>query len=333
MRPEAPGISLVPAIRIARAAGVALALCSVTLTAAAAQGGAFEGAARILSMTSCDERLSERRANADSQTDLRLHCRTFRYEVDGLHVAGFLVAPAGPGPFPVVIFNRGGTADFGNVGIGLLAELPAMLADAGFLVIGSQYRGGTDAPAEVEGTDEWGGGDVDDVLALLDIVDSLEIADGEHVGLFGASRGTVNAFMAARQSDRFGAVVGFSGLYDLAAEAARRPRMATVWGRHMPDHPENPGAALRRRSVVEWVDELPAGLPILILHGAFDERASAGNALEFASRLHNEFARYKLVIYDADDHALTQNRRAAHEQTLDWFGRFLIDGASRRSVR
>ena len=300
------------------------AILILCFTPAIADIPGLEDASRILSTSSCSAQLQDRRIDNEQRSPSSSpNCAFFRYSVDNLEIAGFAVAPDGAGPFPVVIFNRGGTADFGQVSIGLLAELPALLADHGFFVIGSQYRGGTEASAEIEGIDEWGGGDVDDVLALLDIIDSLAVADGEQIGMFGASRGAVNMFMAARRSDRFHALVGFSGSYDLTSSAKHRPRMIEVWQRYMPDYADDPQAALRRRSVLEWSNELSSELPILILHGAFDERVNATQALRFTGQLQAASAHYKLIIYEYDDHALSRNRSNAYDETIDWFKKHL----------
>lgn len=266
---------------------------------------------------------SQEKHRASTAVDTTLECLFFRYRVDELSVAGFVVSPAMPGPHPVVVFNRGGTGSFGKVDAAFLTGLPSELAQAGFLVIGSQYRGGTDAPASLEGRDEWGGGDVDDVLALLDVIDSLESADSRRIGMLGGSRGSVNMFMAARQTRRLDALVSISGVYDLIHEGRFRPRMERVWKRHMNDYGIDRETALKTRSVVYWTEELDIEAPILILHGAFDERASAAGALSFASRLQELYRNYKFVMFDRDNHFLSRNIEEANALIIDWFNEHL----------
>lgn len=271
--------------------------------------------------TSLPESRKERRSS--QAVDTTLECLFFRYRVGELSVAGFVVSPTTPGPHPVVVFNRGGTGSFGKVDAAFLSGLPSELARAGFLVIGSQYRGGTDAPESLEGRDEWGGGDVDDVLALLDVIDSLESADSSRIGMLGGSRGSVNMFMAARQTQRLDALVSISGVYDLIHEGRFRPRMERIWKRHMSDYGVDREAALKKRSVVHWADELDIEAPILILHGAFDERASPAGALSFASLLQELYRNYKFVMFDRDNHFLSRNTNEANALIIDWFEKYL----------
>lgn len=254
-----------------------------------------------------------------SEIDATLECFFFRYQVDELSVGGFVVSPKTPGPHPVIVVNRGGTGSFGKVERRFLAGLPSDLAKAGFVVIGSQYRGGTDEPASLEGHDEWGGGDVDDVLALFDVIDSLDSADSGRIGMLGGSRGSVNMFMVARQSTRLSALVSTSGQYDLLHEAQFRPRWERIWKRHMKDYEVDREKALKRRSVFYWAEELDIKAPVLILHGAFDERASATGALRFATRLQELFRNYKLVMFDRDDHFLSRNSDEASRLIIQWF--------------
>jgi dipeptidyl aminopeptidase/acylaminoacyl peptidase len=130
-----------------------------------------------------------------------LDCIDFTYQVDGLTIEGFYVKPkqANLGSLPVVIFNRGGNADFGYVQFGIKMGLIAELAAQGYLVIGSQYRGASTRTIANNGKDEFGGSDVNDVLALPALLTEILEADPTKIALLGLSRGVMQSYLVAKQ--------------------------------------------------------------------------------------------------------------------------------------
>ncbi|HVN31382.1 MAG TPA: hypothetical protein VMT45_05310, partial [Thermoanaerobaculaceae bacterium] len=91
------------------------------------------------------------------------------YWSDGLRVKGFLGRPTKGTGVPAIIFNRGGHGEFGELwGQHLIA-----FVEAGFVAVGSQYRGACGS----EGFDEFGGADVDDVVNLIPLLKGLPYVD------------------------------------------------------------------------------------------------------------------------------------------------------------
>lgn len=244
-------------------------------------------------------------------------------EADGLTIGGFLVVPRGAADLPVILFNRGGTAEYGRMDFSGLFLNAFWIADAGYAVIGTQYRGGMGLAPEVGGTDERGGGDVRDVQALVPIARALDVADTERLGMYAASRGSVNMFQASLGMKGLRAMVSVAGVYDSARSLELRPRMERVYREYIPGFEENREEVLAKRSVVEWTDELDLNVPILLLHGTYDERASATGALRFAGRLQERWHPYRLVMFENDDHFLSENQNEARRIILDWFDRYL----------
>lgn len=253
----------------------------------------------------------------------RLDCAFFEYEVDGFTIGGFLIAPSDEAELPVILFNRGGTAEYGRMDFPGLFLNAFWLADAGYAVIGTQYRGGMGLPPEVGGTDEQGGGDVRDVQALVPIARTLDVADADRLGMYAASRGSVNMFRASLEIEGLKTMVSVAGLYDLAHSLEFRPRMERVYREHIPGFENDREKVLAQRSVVEWTDELDLNVPILLLHGTYDERASAMGALRFARQLQERWHPYRLVMFENDDHFLSEHEGEAREIVLDWFDRYL----------
>jgi len=173
------------------------------------------------------ERVPDASAFIDSIT-----VQSITYSSDGLKVKGYLVIPAGKGPFPCLIVNRGGNREFGAISDnGAVARLGSM-AHWGYVVIASQYRG----VAGGEGMEEFGGADVDDVLNLIPALESLPEADTSRIGMWGGSRGGMMTYLALARTDRLRAAViaaGVSGSFDTVK---RRPSMETeVYAELVPD--------------------------------------------------------------------------------------------------
>lgn len=253
----------------------------------------------------------------------RLECVFFEYQVDGLTIGGFLIVPRGMDELPVILFNRGGTADFGQMEFSGLYSTAFWLADEGFAVIGSQYRGGMGLAPETGGVDEWGGADVRDVLALLPIARQLDIADADRLAMVAGSRGSVNMFRASLEIPNLKTMVSIAGVYDLEHELEFRPRMERIFRKHMPGFDTDRKAVLAKRSAIEWTDELDRNVPILLIHGAYDERASATGVLKFASRLQQTWHPYRLVMFENGDHFLSDHQAEMREIVIDWFARYL----------
>jgi len=263
-------------------------------------------------------------------------CRLFTYEVDGLEVHGFYAKPkTDPGDrrLPVVIYNHGGNADNGWVRPQFIFRKLFPVAIRGFVVIGSQYRGssppGKPNPDRLK--DEFGGKDVRDVLALVSIADKLPFADATRIGLWGDSRGGMMSFLAARRSSKFSALAVTGAPTDLIEGARRRPELNKVFRTWIPQFDQDPDGALRERSVIHWADTLPATLPILLLHGAQDERVHVESALQFALRLSELKRPYQLVVFENGSHGLRENERAASAMIQDWFLKKLSGGDGQKN--
>src|SRR5690606_22200843 len=133
-------------------------------------------------------------------------------------------------------------------------------------------------------------------------IDKLPHADSQRIGIWGTSRGAMMAFLAARQTDRFAALVSHAGVSDIAAELAFRPEMEGVFKTWIPGYETDKSAELRKRSPLFWTEELPEDLPILLLHGARDQRVSTFSSIRMAEKLQMHNRPYRLIIYEDGGH-------------------------------
>ena len=247
-----------------------------------------------------------------------LSCRTFKYVVDGITVYGYIIRPKLPkGKLPVLIYNRGGNGNFGGVVFGSMMRNLFPIANEGFVIIGSQYRGTFTKNSSAH--DEFGGNDVNDVTALLDYIPSIEGADEQRIGMYGASRGGMQTHLALKKAKNIKAIATIAGNSDLLKGLTYRPEMEKVFKHRIPNYEKNKVAELEKRSVLKWVSDLSPNVPILLLHGTKDKRVSVNHSIDLAAALSKSKIPHKLVIYPEDNHGLGKNKEKVNKELVSWF--------------
>jgi dipeptidyl aminopeptidase/acylaminoacyl peptidase len=249
------------------------------------------------------------------------------YESDGLRILGYLAYPRaaleGESALPCLMFNRGGNRDFGSMTEQRALRMGPFIADWGYVFFASNYRGAEGS----EGTEEFGGDDVHDVLNALRIFDQLDFADGDRIGMWGHSRGGMMTYLALMQTDRVDAAIASGALSDMRMTIENRPDMEEfVLAELVPDYEANKEQAITHRSAIMRVEELPKSTPILVAHGLSDWRVSPVQALNMSAALLEHAVPHRLVMYEGADHGIAEQRDAFHEQVRDWLDRFVRDG-------
>lgn len=246
-----------------------------------------------------------------------LTCSFFRYSIDGVPIGGFAAWPKASDTAdrktPVVIYNHGGSGESSAVNFAEMMDQVFPLAAQGFLVIGTQYRQ----------KDEFGGKDVEDVTALLQLIDQRTDVDHERIGMMGWSRGGIMTVLATAASHRVKAIAIGATPADLYAGLASRPDMENVYRRLIPDYATRAKETLEQRSPLLAIDKLDRKTPVLILQGSADTRVPAKDSLAMAGRLQDLGMTYKLIIYPNGDHGLSTFREDVHKQLSMWFRTYL----------
>jgi dipeptidyl aminopeptidase/acylaminoacyl peptidase len=257
-------------------------------------------------------------------------CERITYRSDGLKVIGYLWIPADARAgdrLPLLVFHRGGALEDSKLRPNTQFGFDRFVR-AGFVVIGTQYRGNDGG----EGREEFGGAEVRDVLAVLRVGQALPYVDPQRVYALGYSRGGMMALLAARAGAPYRAIATVGAPTDLrgataagaAGGSAPDPRSASTLAtarRLIPGFDADPDAALRARSAIVWADEIAA--PVLVMHGGADPIVSAKvHAEPFAARLRALGKTHELVVYEGDTHGLQISGRERDERILEWFRRF-----------
>lgn len=246
-----------------------------------------------------------------------LTCQSIRYEHDGVPVIGYFVAPKGAKNLPTIVYNRGGNGNYGAMVFTQMFNELFDLASEGFAIIGTQYRGVGIPDSEYQ--DEFGGADVNDVLALRDLFDEFEAIDSNRVGLMGFSRGGMQSMLALKHGFETNAAVLVAGDYDLKKSLELRPEMERVYAGRIPGYADNKKEQLEARSALFWLDELDQETAFLLITGNADERVNYKQSMRLNSALKAQGFNSELIIFDGGKHALGPFRTQLVQQTKRFF--------------
>jgi dipeptidyl aminopeptidase/acylaminoacyl peptidase len=250
-----------------------------------------------------------------------VECRHLRYASGGQPVEGYLLDPAANPDarrFPAIIYNRGGTGDYGKIDALLLAEM-RLLAEQGFVVAASNYR----FVGDLARRDEWGGSDVEDVLNLVPLLKSRGDVDARNLFMMGVSRGGVMTYLAIKRQAPINAAAVIAGPTDLTRLIVERPEFLLGyedydgWARIWPEFVSKGRELLEMRSPVFWPGEI--GTPVLILHSRIDSKVPVHHALALAQGLQEQEKEFELIVYSNDGHSLPSNREDRNRRIVEWF--------------
>ncbi len=250
-------------------------------------------------------------------TDARLS--RIVYASEGLRVTGLMATPAeiAPGAHPIVVYNRGGSGEYGRLTLYTALQMLIPLAQAGYLVFASNYRGN----AGGEGREEFGGADVADVLALLAIARAQPGWDGSNAYMVGHSRGGMMTALNLKAGAEVNAAVSIAGFLDVAEAWRREPDMRErVFARYIPQEERESEEAYIHRSALYWPEKI--GAPLLLLHGDADDVVNVSHSIRMAERLENLGKSHKLMVYPGGNHALTRHWPDVLDEIKQWLEQY-----------
>ena len=245
-----------------------------------------------------------------------------RYLSDGLEVVGYLVKPKeSADKCPVLIYNRGGNREFGKIESGGFdLALMSTLAMQGFVVLASQYRGNDGG----QGREEFGGSDINDVLNLIPLAESLPFISPHNMAMMGTSRGGMMTYIALTKSTKIKAAAIYSGITDcIQTYNEREQAMKQVLIDLIGGTPTQKEQEYIARSANYWPERI--NTPVLILHGDADQSVNVSQAQNLAGKLKALNKPCELVIYPNGDHALSGLATDTNTKILSWFTRYLPD--------
>jgi dipeptidyl aminopeptidase/acylaminoacyl peptidase len=249
---------------------------------------------------------------------------------DGAEIEGVLHKPSdfqAGRRYPLLVVIHGGPTGISRpVPYGSASSYPidAFLAK-GALILEPNYRGSAGYGEKFRSLNvrNLGIGDAWDVLSGIDALVQQGLVDRDRVGSMGWSQGGyISAFLTTRHSDRFKAISVGAGISDWMTyyvntdihPFTRQYLKATPW-----DDPK----IYADTSPMTYIKQ--ARTPTLIKHGSDDARVPIPNAFQLYQGLRDQNVPVQLSIFKGFGHGLTKPKanRAAMQQNLDWFGRYI----------
>jgi dipeptidyl aminopeptidase/acylaminoacyl peptidase len=241
---------------------------------------------------------------------------------DGAEVHGWVVKPAGNGPFPVLLNIHGGPHH--QYGYALFDEAQ-VYAGAGYAVVMGNPRGsaGYGEPHGRSIVGDMGNLDQADLLALLDAALADADLDGDRVGVMGGSYGGyMTTWLAAHAGERFRAAIS-----ERAVNAWDSMTGSSDIGWFFVDAYTGTDPAERdRQSPLSYADKID--LPMLIIHAEQDWRCPLEQAQRLYVHLKRRGVPVEMLVFPGEGHELSRSGLPSHrvarfEAILEWWARHL----------
>jgi dipeptidyl aminopeptidase/acylaminoacyl peptidase len=253
----------------------------------------------------------------------------------GQKIEGLLTLPVGyvPGKrYPLVLVIHGGPA-----GVFKLTHVAspgaytaAVFASEGFAILRPNPRGSSGYGTAFRQANEkdWGGGDYRDLMAGVDAVIAMGVADPDRLGVMGWSYGGFMTSWIITQTGRFKAasigapvtnLVSFTGTADIPAF------LPSYFGGEFWE--ADLSEIYRDRSPMNHIAR--ARTPALIQHGEEDLRVPISQGYELHNALKRQGVPTQMVVYPRQPHGIREPRlvRDVLERNLAWMEKWLGSGS------
>lgn len=243
------------------------------------------------------------------------------YLSDGLKVKAYLAYPNDRSQkYPCVIWCRGGIGQKGVIDQFNAQGMFAQLASWGFVVFAPQYRGNDGG----EGTDEFGGRDLLDILNLIPLAEEVPQADTSKWGIEGWSRGGMMTYLILTKTNLFKAAIVTGGIANLRCNAEESTFMKILYESTMGNKDsEEFNEKCHSRSVVNFAEKISKETPLLIIHGADDDRVLPHDSLDLSYKLLDNKNPFRLVMLEGGDHFLKNHRIEVDRLRKNWLNKYL----------
>ncbi|RZI93832.1 MAG: S9 family peptidase, partial [Microbacterium sp.] len=241
---------------------------------------------------------------------------------DGYPVHGWVAAPAGEGPFPVILQIHGGP--YASYGVHVFDETQ-VLVDAGYAVVYCNPRGSAGYGLEHGKSIRHRMGTVDhhDVIDFFEAVVAADPRlDGAHAGIMGGSYGGYLTAWIIAHDHRFAGAIVERGFLDPVSFQGTSDIGSFFGDEYVGTEPD----AIARQSPMAVVSNVTT--PTLVIHSELDFRCPLEQATRYYTALKRQGVEAEMLIFPGEDHELTRSGRPRHRverfaAVLEWWQRVL----------
>ncbi|MBQ5812695.1 MAG: prolyl oligopeptidase family serine peptidase [Clostridia bacterium] len=295
---------------MAVAAILAAALSLGMLTGCSKQPRTFDSAAIEEVLTGDQAVISAKSMPIPDGFDQEMMLYSIKYQSGECEVFGYICFPSQTlsENTPSIVYNRGGNRNYGI----LTAEEVCRFAQQGYITLGSQYRGTIGGT----GTEEFGGSDVDDVIALIDMALRFPFSDQSGVYMVGYSRGGMMTYLACARDDRIKAASVGAGMSDcFIMYETRDEGMKEVFHQLVGGGPDTHYDEFVARSATYWPEKIDE--PVLICQGTNDRKVVPEQSISMHEKLEEAGKETEFILYTGATHAIYETTFV--EDTVEWF--------------
>ena len=197
-------------------------------------------------------------------------------------------------------------------------------AGEGYAVLRPNFRGseGYGNAFAVANRRDLGGGDFRDIMAGVDHVIGLGVADGERLGVMGGSYGGYMTNWVIGHTDRFKGAVSMFGIFHLQTDYSNSE--LSRWendymGAYYWEDPE----IYRRLSPGSYIEAIKT--PTLIIHGDDDTNTFISNSKELYQALRHRGVQAQFVHYPREGHGVREPNHKQDEvrRCLAWMDKYV----------
>jgi dipeptidyl aminopeptidase/acylaminoacyl peptidase len=239
---------------------------------------------------------------------------------DGLEIEGILTYPLGyvaGQDYPTILMVHGGPHGRFSKTFNSSAQI---WAARGYAVLQGNPRGSSGRTLAFSNANvmDWGGKDFQDLMAGVDHVIGLGVADPERLAIMGGSYGGFMTFWAITQTDRFKAAIGHAAISDWFAFYGQTdiPYLLEFGFGGLPWHMKG---TFERWSPIEYAENVVT--PLLITHGEQDLRVPITQGEQYFRTLKKMGKTVEFLRFPREGHGIREPRHRLFldQEQAKWF--------------